>query len=193
MMLSILICTLPERVELLTRLKNILEPQVKRHEGIVEIRIHDAGRSMSTGDKRNQLVTNCSGEYFTFIDDDDLVPIYYVDELLKAIISKPDVITFIGYMTTNGKDRRDFTIKLGSNYTEKNGHYYRFPNHLCCFKKSLVEHIKFPSVYVQEDYQWAHEVHSKKLLKTEVHIPKDLYHYDFRTNKPPYARATRLR
>jgi hypothetical protein len=189
MMLSILICTIPERVELLTRLKNVLEPQVKRHQDLVEIKIHDAGRSMSTGDKRNQLVANCEGEYFSFIDDDDLVPMYYVDEILKAIISKPDVVTFIGYMTTNGKDRRDFTIKLGSRYEEKNGHYYRFPNHLCVFKKSLVSHIKFPSVYVQEDYQWAREIHDRRLLKTEVHIDKSLYHYDFRTSKPPYARA----
>lgn len=193
MILSILICTLPERVNLLTRLKNILEPQVNRHADVVEIKVHDAGRSMTTGDKRNQLINSCNGNYFCFIDDDDQVPIYYVDEILKAVVGFPDVVTFNGYMTTDGAKRQNFTIKLGSGYTEKNGHYYRFPNHLCVFKKSLVQHVKFPSVYVQEDYQWAKTIHDRKILKTEVHIDKDLYHYDFRSNKPSYAKSTRIR
>lgn len=184
MKLSILICTLPERYQLLKRLTNVLEKQLTPD---VQLRIHDAGRSMTTGEKRNQLKDNCDGEYFGFIDDDDIVPAYYVKELLKAIESNPDVITFIGFMTTNGSNRRNFTIKLGSKYEERGGHYYRFPNHLCCFRKSTVSHVKFPHVYVQEDFQWAKQINDSRILKTEVHIDKDMYHYDFRTNKPKYA------
>lgn len=193
MKLSILIPTLPERVTKLTRLKNVLDPQVRRYNGHVEIRYHDAGRSMTTGEKRNQLIQSCEGEYFCFVDDDDLVPSYYVDELMKAINQNPDVITFIGFMTTNGSNRRNFTIKLGSSYEEKNGHYYRFPNHLCCYKKSLVQHVKFPHVYEQEDYQWAKRVNDLRLVKKEIHIPVDMYHYDFNTNKPPYQKTTKIR
>lgn len=193
MKLSILICTLPERAQLLQRLNNILLPQVGRRKAEVEIKYHDAGRSMTTGDKRNQLIGSCEGEYFCFVDDDDLVPIYYVDEMLKAISKTPDVVTFKGYMTTNGGDRRNFTIKLGSLYIEKNNHYYRFPNHLCAFKKELVQDIKFPSVYQQEDYLWSKQINDNRILKSEVHIDLDMYHYDFRTNKPPYARAPKVR
>lgn len=184
MKLSILIPTLPERHQQLARLVRNLQGQ-KTPE--VEIKIHDAGRHITTGEKRNNLIRNCEGEYFVFIDDDDNVPSYYVSELLKAIEQNPDVVTFIGYMTTNGVNRKNFTIKLGSKYEERSGHYYRFCNHLCCFKKSLVEHVKFPHIYMQEDYQWAKMINDRKILKSEVHINKDMYHYAYVT-KPARIR-----
>lgn len=184
MKLSILIPTLPERHNLLTRINNILLPQVARYATQVEIKYHDAGRSMTTGEKRNHLIQNCEGEYFSFVDDDDLVPVYYVDELMKAISLNPDVITFCGHMTTNGGSRQNFTIKLGSEYITRNNHHYRFPNHLCCFKKSLVQNIKFPNQHMQEDYQWAKAIHDRKILKNEIHLPIEMYHYDFVTAKP---------
>lgn len=183
MKLSILIPTLnePESINYLHRLNNILDPQIARFPGLVEKVINDAGRAMPTGTKRNELIKNSSGEYFSQIDCDDVVPGYYVDELMKAIEQGPDVVSFIGYMTTNGENRRDFTIKLGSKYEEKNGHYYRFCNHLCCFKRSVVESVKFQPLWVQEDYLYAKEIKERNLLKTEVHIgDRWMYHYDFR-------------
>lgn len=175
MRLSILICTLPERQHKLNLLLNSLELQ---RTGEVEIITNNADRSLPTGTKRNQLISASQGEYFCFIDDDDRVPSYYISEMLHALTQNPDVVTFIGYITNNGKDQRNFTIKLGSPYEEKNGHYYRFPNHLCCFKKSLVQHVKFDSIWLQEDYRWAKKIHDSRILKTEVHINKNMYHYD---------------
>lgn len=186
MMLSILIPTLPERYHLLSRLTSLLD-RTKTNQ--VEIRIHDAGRgAMSTGEKRNKLIEAANGEYFCFIDDDDLVPEYYISEMLKAIESRPDVVTFIGHMTTDKTNRQNFTIKLGSEYVMRNNHYYRFPNHLCAYKKSLVAHKKFPHTNTGEDYQWALGLQS--LLKTEVHINKDMYWYDYdsKKNKPSRVR-----
>lgn len=186
MTLSILIPTLPERYLLLRRLTSLLE-RTKTDQ--VEIRIHDAGRGvMTTGEKRNKLIETAQGEYFCFVDDDDLVPEYYISELLKAIESKPDVVTFIGYMTTDKANRQNFTIKLGSDYVTKNNHHYRFPNHLCCFKRELVKHRKFPHTNIGEDYLWA--VGLQPLLKTEVHINRDMYFYEFdsKKNKPVRVR-----
>lgn len=191
MKLSILIPTLPERQANLDRLVKSITAQ--GHQDEVQILWDRAGREVPTGRKRNSLLNSCSTEYFSFVDDDDQIPDYYVSEMLNAISKGPDVITFIGYMTTNGKERRNFTIKLGSQYIEKNGHFYRFPNHLCGFKRDLVKHIQFPEVWQQEDYMWANTINKKGLLKTEVHIQRDMYHYDFKTNKPPYAKSTRLR
>jgi len=184
MKLSILICSLPERDDKLTRLVHHLRNQNKYND--VQVVWKTSGREVPTGTKRNQLINETSSDYFCFIDDDDLVPNYYIDELVQAISKAPDVITFIGHMTTNGTDRRNFTIKLGSKYEEKNGHYYRFPNHLCCFRREAVKGVKFPDIWVQEDYEWASAIHNKKLLKTEVHINKDMYHYQFSTKKPGY-------
>ncbi len=181
MKLSILICTLNEQpnIDFLKRLRAVLDPQVERFPGQVEIRIHDAGKAAPTGSKRNELINNSDGEYFCFIDDDDLVPMYYVDELMKAIEQRPDVITFIGYMTTNGVNRENFTIKLGSEYVSRNGHHYRWPNHLCTFRREAVKGVMFPPIWVQEDFKWSKIIHDRKLLNSEVHIEKEMYHYAF--------------
>lgn len=178
MKLAILIATLPERADKLKRLLSILEPQVRKRMGEVFYSLHDAGRSMPTGRKRNQLISQTESEYFVFIDDDDVIPDYYVDEILAAIEFTPDVITFNGYMTTNGQDRRDWTIRLGSEYTEKNGHYYRWPNHIVPMRREKVNGVSFPDVWVQEDYLWSKKIHELKLLKTEIHIDKEMYWYD---------------
>lgn len=180
MKLDILICTLPEEysIKLLKRLTNILNPQIERHSE-VSLHIHDAGRSMPTGTKRNKLIKNTDGDYFVFIDSDDVVPAYYVDEMLKAIDQGPDVVTFNGYMTTDGTRRENFTIRLGSEYVSRGGHHFRWPNHLTCMRRDKVEQIKFPDIWVQEDYLWSKTIHERRLLKSEVHIDKDLYWYDY--------------
>lgn len=180
----ILICTLPERSLKLRRLTASLDKQIK-HFPDVSYKVHDAGRFMPTGQKRNQLIEQSGSTYFSFCDDDDMVSSDYVASIREAINSSPDVITFNGYMTTNGTDRRNFTIKLGSKYEEVNGHYYRFPNHLAVFKREKVNMIKFPHIYVYEDFKWAEQIHKQELLKTEVHIEKDLYWYDCH---PPVSR-----
>jgi glycosyltransferase involved in cell wall biosynthesis len=189
--LAILICTLPERFEKLKRLKNILEPQVERYKDRVFISVNDAGRQVPTGTKRNNLIEQTQSDYIVFADDDDQVTAFYVDEIVKAMESQPDVITFCGYMTTNGQHRTHWEIKLGNRYEERNGMYYRFPNHLSVMKRELVNLVKFPDVWVQEDYLWAKQIHDRKLLKTEVHIPLELYHYQFETTKPSYQRVRR--
>ena len=181
----ILICSLPDRHEKLKRLTSILDKQLV--EG-VSYKIHDAGPSMPTGRKRNQLIEQSRSEYFSFCDDDDIISDEYVSSIMRAIKHNPDVITFNGYMTTNGTDRRNFTIKLGSEYVERNGHYYRFPNHLAVFKRSKVEMVKFPELWQQEDFKWASKIHERKLLTTEVHIDKDLYWYDYISKTPRHRR-----
>lgn len=192
MKLCILIPTLNDsyNINKLTRLKNVLVPQIERHRE-VSILINDAGRAMPTGTKRNELIKNSDSEYFSMIDDDDMVPSFYVSELLKAIESNPDVVTFNGWMTNNGTGRKNFVIKLGEKYEERNGVYYRYPNHLCAFKRSVVSHVRFPAIWQQEDYQWATEIMHKKLLQTEVHINEDLYHYDCYPNKNETSRKVR--
>jgi glycosyltransferase involved in cell wall biosynthesis len=186
--LSILIPTLnePESIRYLARLRSILDPQIAKYPGQVEIRIHDAGRAMPTGTKRNQLIANSDGEFFVFIDCDDWVPGYYLDEIMKALEYSPDVVNFKGWMTTNGADRRNFIIRLHSKYEESNGVYYRWSNHLSVMRRSCVERVKFPDIWLQEDYQWSKVIHDKKLLRTEFFIDKDMYHYMFSSHKPAY-------
>lgn len=180
MKLSILIPTLqePDSQNYLKRLLKSLPVT----DG-VEIITDDSPRDVPTGTKRNSLISRANGEYISQIDCDDIVPEYYVAELLKAIESGPDVVTFNGFMTTNAMSRKNFVIKLGERYEERNGVYYRYPNHLCAFKKSVIEQVKFRPIWVQEDYFWATDIKDRRLLNSEVHIEKDLYHYDYKTKK----------
>lgn len=178
MKLAVLICTLPERADKLKRLTNILDPQIERFKDQVYYSIHDAGKFMPTGRKRNELINQTQSDYFVFIDDDDVVPMFYVSEILQAIEKGPHVITFNGWMTTNGADRRNWTIKLGSDYVERNGHFYRWPNHIVPMRRDIVRGVRFPEIWYQEDYQWSKKIRDMRLLKTSVHIEKDLYWYD---------------
>jgi hypothetical protein len=185
MKLAILIPTLPEtrNINLLQRLRDRIDKQVEKYPD-VRITINDAPRSMPTGTKRNQLISiSGASEYFCFIDDDDMVSHNYVSLIMEAIEKSPDVITFNGWMTTDGNRRQDFEIRLGEKYEERNGKFYRYPNHLCVYKREKVSHVKFPATWQQEDYIWATEIKNKGLLKTEVHIDQDLYWYDFQSNK----------
>ena len=187
MILAILICTLPNRADKLRRLMSVLQPQVHKYQDKVCIHINDSGASMPTGRKRNELINQSFSDYFVFIDDDDVVTSDYVEQILKAAQSNPDVITFRGWMTTNGRDRRGWTIRLNSRYEERDGHYYRWPNHIVPIRRDSVRGVWFQEIYVQEDYKWSKKIHDMRLLKTEVFIDKELYHYDF------YTKPTRLR
>ena len=180
---SILILTLPGRKHYLTRLLYFLKDYVTKD---IEILIDDR-IELTVGEKRTDLIKKSNGKYFSFIDDDDMVTDDYVGRILEAITKNPDVITMQGWMTTNGINRVDWVIKLNERYEERidNGvaKYFRYPNHLCVFKKELVGHLRFMSINAGEDYEWATRIKEMGLLKNEIHIEEKIYHYDFKTKK----------
>jgi glycosyltransferase involved in cell wall biosynthesis len=185
MKLSILICSLPERAHHLANMLSLITHQIK--DG-VEFIVDNRPRHIPTGVKRNDLMAQAKGEWVCFVDDDDYISPDYVEEILKALESNPDVVTFKGWMTTNGISHVDWCIKLGEKYearTDPDGitRYYRFPNHLCPMRKSIATVHTFPAIWQGEDYAWAKKIHDFGMLKTEVHIDKKLYHYRFITNK----------
>ena len=187
MKLSILIPTLHERHAYLDRLQRVLLPQVELYTGQVEVRYHDAGRAMKIGQKRNELLDQAEGDYACFVDDDDQVSANYLSRIMKALESEPDCVTFNGWMTTDGDNSRDFVIRLGSKYEEREKVYYRFPNHLCPMKRERVKDVRFPNVHMAEDYAYAKEINDRRLLKSSIHITDKLYHYDYVTYKVPYG------
>ena len=176
MTLSILIATLPERAAYLEKMLAM----IGTHEQ-VEILTDHRPRTVPTGTKRNDLIQQATGEWFVFVDDDDVIDPEYVTLILEALKQNPDVVTFQGWYTENGGNRLDWTIKLGERYEARvqDGKYqiFRWPNHLSVMRKSLVAHIKFPDIWHGEDYQWSKRIAELGILKTEIHIPKQLYHY----------------
>lgn len=162
----------------------IIGPQLNDQ---VEVITDDRGRHVPTGTKRNDLYNRAQGKYVVSVDVDDWISPDYVSEFLKATESDPDVITLEGWYTENGRNRVDWVIKLGEKYEARheNGKYmfFRFPNHLAAIRKSIATQVRFPDVWQGEDYAFALALKERNLLKTSVHIQKQLYHYAYLTNK----------
>ena len=185
MILSILVCTLPERAHYLKRISESITKQIEGQP--VEFLVDPRPRHIPTGTKRNDMIRQSKGAWLCFVDDDDTIADDYVSLVLKALESNPDVVTFEGTYTENGKNKVDWVIKLGEKYEARheNGKYmfFRYPNHLAVMRKSIAMSVKFADVWQGEDYVWCTKIKDLDLLKTSVHIPKQLYFYDFRTNK----------
>ena len=180
MKLSILICSLNKRKEMLNRLLDCLNKQ-KTDE--VEIRVLSDDGIISTGQKRNDLLDMAKGDYIVFIDDDDLVSDDYIELILKAIENKPDVVGIHLLMTTNGKNecRTFHSLKYNHWYDEPDPEregrrmYFRNPNHLNPVKREIALKVKFPDKYKFEDREYSKNILSH--LKTEEYINEPIYYY----------------
>lgn len=179
--LSILICHLPKRAALLTRLRRVLDPQVTLP--LVEVRIHDQV-GITVGEKRNRLLQDAKGEYITFIDDDDWISHNYVSLLMEGIFKGVDCCSLVGQITTDGNNPKKFIhSRAYVNYFEDKGVYYRPPNHLNCIKASIAKQFSFPTKNHGEDTDWAMQIARAKVLKTEHRINDIIYFYDYKTTK----------
>lgn len=179
MILSILICTIPKRKIMFDRLFDSLSRQADG--SIVQIISDDQPGTI--GAKRQRLIESAKGDYVVFIDDDDLVTTDYVRVILNAIESRPDVIGFYGWITTNGKHQKQFKISKDCEYVDTPRRYDRFNNHLSPVKRSIALQIGYKDISWQEDYDYAVRLKESGLVKTEVFIPKSLYFYRYVTKK----------
>lgn len=154
----------------------------------VEIIVVEDNKQITTGEKRNLLLSLAKGRYISFVDCDDWVSQNYVDLILKAITSNVDTIGISGWITTNGADEigwelsKDFEDRTIS----RNNHtfYERRTNHLSPVKKELALMAKFPNKSNAEDRDYSAALN--KFLKTEVKIPDLIYHYKFLTYGKEY-------
>jgi len=188
--LSILLITVPERFNLLEKLIKELD---KQRRGLpVEVLYLGDVRTLNVGAKRNILKNMVNSEYSVWIDDDDWVEPNYIEEIMKGIEQKPDVITF-----NNQVFMRDYAhhhpmvekviFKLEHKKRTQdlpNKIYYYLPCHTHAIKHSIVKRYDFPDItYGGADFKWSEAIQHE--LKTEYHIDKQLYHHriDFSKDK----------
>ena len=187
--LSILIPTLPNRTHFLNEMVTNIKRQLSNISNPEEVQIvvDPRDKSISTGEKRNNLISAAQGKYVWQVDDDDFISGSSIELLLKAFETDADVIGINGWMTTDGSKRVDWEIRLGHEYKaiKKNGkdYYLRFPNHITPMKKEHAQKIKFQDISWQEDYKWALEMRESGLLKTQEIITHPIYHYRHRSVK----------
>jgi glycosyltransferase involved in cell wall biosynthesis len=159
--------------------------QVAEHNlhGQIELLIYeDVYNHKTTGAKRQECLEKATGEYICCIDDDDRIAPTYLKDVLEAMKTSPDVITFDGEFTVDGRSPSKFHIGLEvKNWGKEKGVLMRYPHHLCPIRSDIAKLGKFPDRTYGEDIAYANTI--LHLLKTSAHIKKDLYFYDWLSQK----------
>ncbi|MBO0676796.1 glycosyltransferase [Mycolicibacterium sp. S2-37] len=168
---TIAICTVREREGLLLRLLNVLEPQLYDD---IEVIIADQDWPLAT--KRQWCLDMANGEYFNFIDDDDLIPVNYVDRIYPLL----DGVDYIGFQVQfyyNGDPWKPtyHSLRYGTHCIKADEHaFYRGVSHLNPIRTEIAREGTYFGGY-GEDNRWSEQVNPV----TEHYIDQVMYHYLF--------------
>lgn len=187
--LSILIPTIPSRIEKFAALYSELMHQVTQlHEnhpslGYVEvIQNHDKPfleGGISIGKKREYLVNHATGKYLCFLDDDEDIAPNYVETLVRLCHSlDPDVVTFRNLTKTDFYwTVVDMSLKNPVNEEATPERIVkRRPWHICPVKSEYAKRYEFPDSNYGEDWKWFEQV--LKHCDTEAHTDAILHVYN---------------
>jgi glycosyltransferase involved in cell wall biosynthesis len=182
MSLSILIPTVNGREYYFDRLIERLDDQIKNRD-VEVIPLKDLKGQMSIGEKRNRLIAAAGKKYVQFIDDDDMVSENMMDLIWGGIKDGVDVIELRGIIK-DGFSEKTFVHSIQyDHYFERNGVYYRPPNHLNPMLKEKAELVKFQHISFGEDTDWAMRMQRTNMLKTQHIVLEPYYFYTFVQNK----------
>lgn len=173
MKLSILIATLGHRDKQFIALVDHLAELIG--DKPVEIVAYWNNGERSIGEIRQALLEAAKGEYICFIDDDDVVPEYYIDKIFQAIWNGPDYIGFKVELRNNGQlmPPAFHSIRYDKWSADGDG-YYRNVTHLNPIKRELALLGKFAG-YAGEDGNWSAQVYPH--VRTENFIDLTMYYY----------------
>lgn len=183
MKLSILIPTVTARVP--TFFNNItieLEKQIKESgRNDVEVLGFYDNKTRSVGEKRNGLIQLATGEFLTFVDDDDRIASNYINSIMKTLDEKPDAdcVVYDVICTINkGKPIYcRYSIDYEYNWDKVNNKWFGKPSHTMVWKSEIAKKYIFIDKNYGEDTEWV--LRAYKDIKKEVKIHSVLYFYDF--------------
>jgi hypothetical protein len=191
---TILVPTLGQREQLFMRLLGVLLPQLDEHEGRVRVLAWRNNGSPSISEIRDSLLASAGTDYVSFVDDDDLIPEYYVAEIVRAIAERPDHVGFKLEYTTDDEHREivDHSLRWGSWGRTADGQLYRDVTHIDPIRTDLALRSRF-SVRPgrAEDRVWVKRVRAH--LSTEVYIDKIMYHYLWRSDVTAWQEPQKIR
>lgn len=179
--LSILIPTTVGREHQFGLLKNRIDSQVHGLDdmGCVEVIYLKDNKEMPIGEKRSALYQMANGLFSWQIDDDDDIADGAVEIILESIRKNPDVdcITFEEYCLINGVEYRSNHSLIYDDWADGFGGYdfVRTPFYKDVIKTSIAKSVPFEKIRWGEDHAFARAL--RPHLKTEIHIPEQLYKY----------------
>jgi glycosyltransferase involved in cell wall biosynthesis len=188
--LSILILSIPERIESMKAAVNHLQEQANStgQPKSVEILVMLDNRSKSISEKRNNLLQMARGKYIAFLDDDDAVSKDYMSKILTAIDENDtDCITFNQWCNIDGEPM-DVEFGMGNPHGQLwrdedgfLGNIKRPPYHMCVWRREIAQSEKFNPMIGEngqsyaEDIDWLMRLYPK--VQTEYHIQDALHGY----------------
>lgn len=194
---TILIPTIPQREALLWRLLDVLLPQLDEHAGAARVLAWRNAGAPSLAEIRDALVDSAGTEYVSFIDDDDLVPDYYVAEIAKALRERPHHVGFQLEYTTDqdghqGREIVEHSLRW-HRWGRFNGVLCRDFTHLDPIRTDLAQRGRFAVARPRraEDRVWVKQV--RPYLSREVYIDKIMYHYQWSQHGSSWERPHELR
>ena len=181
--LSILVCSTHTRwsgfgQEIQRQLWGQYEQLPEDYQNRVEIILLTDNKRMMLGHKRNLMVGMAQGRYVQFVDDDDRVEPDMLATILDATDADADAITFLAGVSINGGAPKPcrYSLRYSTDANTADG-YERMPNHICAVKRDLATRVSYPHLPYGEDSGYARLL--RPLLRTEHHIDRVLYHYDY--------------
>lgn len=171
---SVLIATVGRRQDRFTRLLEQLLPQATDD---VEVIAYWNNFERPLGEIRQALVDEASGDYVSFIDDDDKIPEYYCAEVLDALSYNPDYVGWQQQLYQDGMPLKPTFHSLEYSYWhEDEDGWYRNISHLNPIRKDIAKKATFiVESGVPEDYTWAQKI--APFVKVEKYIDKIMYEY----------------
>lgn len=179
---DILIPTLGQRVDRFTNLATKILNQTWPYGGGVRVIALYNNGERSLGEIRQALVRSSNASYVSFVDDDDDVPPYFVDEVMKAIyhpnwLDAP--VDYVGWQMQCYVDgaalKPTYHSLRYAGWSDDSVGYYRDVSHL---NPTLREHAlraDFRRGEPPEDVSWADQVRGS--LITESYVDKVMYYY----------------
>ena len=181
MKLSILIPALTSRRRMRRHLEASLLAQSREFDDVEVLVDEDDGRAPS-GEKRNRLVQGSRGEYFAFVDDDDLVDRGYVQQLRAGCRTGADVVSFSVRRTDPARPTRihAFSIRYRDRQQLADGKLGMMANHLCAWRREVGAAVSFPpNLGYNDDVFWYKPLLASGLVTSEEHVARVLYTYRF--------------
>jgi len=153
--LTVVVCTIPERRQLLGRCLWFLE-----HQGRSDFKVLVAhGSKRGKGDKLNLAFSLAKTSHVMVLDDDD----WLSERHMEVVLPELDY-DFVGYdavQMVNGRFNQVIHQETAS--------------HICPIRTELAQEVTFGNEYL-DDITWTKRV--AELVETETYIDDQLYYYD---------------
>lgn len=169
MLLSILIPTLPSRIERFNSLFVNLAFQKSAFAmfhstiGASEIIVNNEESYLnggpSIGHKRQKLINEASGKYVLFLDDDEDIAPNYIETLMRLCSEDKDICTF---KSIAKMDNYWMTVDMSLAYSENEQAnpegIKRRPWHICPVRSYFAKLHSFEDINYGEDFKWMEQV-----------------------------------